>query len=485
MYKNSDLVNLIDTLRLENETEKGWLEFKSNHLAPDDFARDISALSNSAALKELPFAYLVFGINDKTHEVIGTTFNYKKEKKGNEDLEPWLNRVITPNINFKFYDVEYNDSLNVALIEIPAAYREPTRYSGESYIRIGSYTKNLKGFPEVERELWATFSDLKYEERDSKIQDLTFDYLASKLKGLGKSLNKNDYETLRLLDTNGKFNNLALLLSDQNPLIVKLAYYKNEKLDFRVKKEFEGSWIKILDDALNYCELYNDTSARLLKGHFQRTEVKSYPDPSIREMLVNSFSHLDLNAPSNIKIEFYPNRVEIGSPGALYKTTLPSIMNGRQSFRNPNLVFVLNKLGYIENYATGIKKTIEAYEPYDQKPEFISLDYFFLVKLPNLNFYIFDESNASSIEAVDDTTNGTINDTTNGTINSSIDSLSDNAKSVIKQMLVNPKITRKKLVEITGLSDRTVSRAIEELKSNGIIENKTSNKNGSWIIHIK
>lgn len=481
MYKNLDLVNLIDTLRTENETEEGWLEFKSNYLHPEDFAKDISALSNSAALKELPFAYLVFGIHDKNHEVIGTTFNYKKEKKGNEDLESWLNRVITPNINFKFYDIEYSNTLKVVLIEIPAAYREPTRHSGESYIRIGSYTKNLKGFPEVERELWATFSDLKYEERDSKIQDLTFDYLASKLKGLGKSLNNNDLATLRLLGTNGKYNNLALLLSDQNPIIVKLAYYKNEKLDFRVKKEFEGSWIKILDDALNYCELYNDTSARLLKGQFQRTEVKSYPDPSIREMLVNAFSHLDINAPSNIKIEFYPSRVEIGSPGTLYKTTLPSIMSGRQSFRNPNLVFVLNKLGYIENYATGIKKTIEAYEGYEQKPEFIYLDYFFLVKLPNLNYYIFDE------EA--DTINDTINDTTNDTINrlseEVLNSLSSNAQEVIQQILLNPKITRKSLIELTKISDSSVSRAIRELKTQGIIEDKTSNKNGSWIIHIK
>lgn len=156
-------------------------------------------------------------------------------------------------------------------------------------------------------------------------------------------------------------------------------------------------------------------------------------------------------------------------------------MSGRQSFRNPNLVFVLNKLGYIENYATGIKKTIEAYEGYEQKPEFIYLDYFFLVKLPNLNYYIFDE------EA--DTTNDTINDTTNDTINrlseEVLNSLSSNAQEVIQQILLNPKITRKSLIELTKISDSSVSRAIRELKTQGIIEDKTSNKNGSWIIHIK
>lgn len=183
---------------------------------------------------------------------------------------------------------------------------------------------------------------------------------------------------------------LALLVSDENPFIVKFAYYKNSKLDFRVKKEFTGSWLKILDDVLNQSNIYNDKSARLLPGQFQRTEILSYPEPSLREMIINSFMHLQLDAPSNIKIEFFPDRVDIGSPGTLFQATLDEVLNGRQSFRNPNLVYIFDRLGYIENYATGFSKTTLAYEPFEQKPEFIPMTNFFLVRLPNVNYYLFD-----------------------------------------------------------------------------------------------
>lgn len=397
MYQNSDLIALVDKLRLNNSTETEWLEFKSNYLSCENIAKDISALSNGAALLGRPFAYLIFGVEDGTHEVIGTTYNYQKAKKGNEDLEPWLNRIIEPNINFKFYEFDYSDFKKVLLIEIPAAYKMPTRSSGETYIRIGSSTKNIKGYLEREHELWKTFNDFHYEELPSKIQNLNFSYLRNKLVGIKKEFNQSALHKLRLLTNEEKFNNLALLVSDENPYIVKFAYYKNSKMDFRVKKEFSGSWLKILDDFLEQVKLYNDVSARLLPGEFQRTEIQSYPDPSLREMIINAFMHLDVDAPSNIKIEFFPDKVNIGSPGSLYRTTLEAILNGRQSFRNPNLVYLFSQLGYIENYATGFEKTNTAYAPYEQKPIYTPFDHFFLVTLPNVNYYLFDANDNKEI----------------------------------------------------------------------------------------
>lgn len=100
--------------------------------------------------------------------------------------------------------------------------------------------------------------------------------------------------------------------------------------------------------------------------------------------------HLQVDVPSNIKIEFFPNRVDIGSPGSLYQTTFNEVLSGRQSFRNSNLVYLFDQLGYIENYATDFFKTSTAYAPYVQKPEFIPMTNFFLVRLPNINHYLFD-----------------------------------------------------------------------------------------------
>ena len=66
-------------------------------------------------------------------------------------------------------------------------------------------------------------------------------------------------------------------------------------------------------------------------------------------------------------------------------------MNGIQTYRNPRPVHVFDKQGMIENFGTGIPRTIYSYNNYDVKPEFKATENFFIVTLPNLN-YIENES---------------------------------------------------------------------------------------------
>ncbi len=156
------------------------------------------------------------------------------------------------------------------------------------------------------------------------------------------------------------------MLSDENPLIVKFAVYKNKNMEFAVKKEFSGSWVAMLDQVLEYVNHLNDTNAKVIGSAATLTTKQSYPDPALREIVVNELAHFDATFLLGIKIEFYPDRVEIASPGALYRTSMNEVLKGRQSFRNLNLVYVLNKFGYIENYAIGLKKTTEAYSEFAQ-----------------------------------------------------------------------------------------------------------------------
>jgi predicted HTH transcriptional regulator len=69
---------------LSNETE--WVEFKHNNAEPEEIGEYISALSNSAALEGKVNGYIIWGIDNNTHEVIGTNFNPKHSKKGNESF---------------------------------------------------------------------------------------------------------------------------------------------------------------------------------------------------------------------------------------------------------------------------------------------------------------------------------------------------------------------------------------------------------------
>lgn len=89
---------------------------------------------------------------------------------------------------------------------------------------------------------------------------------------------------------------------------------------------------------------------------------------------------------SNIKVEFYKDKAKITSPGGLYKTTLEDVLKGVQTYRNKRLVHLLDKLGLIENYGTGIARTLNAYEGTGREPEFYDSENFFIVYLPNLNY---------------------------------------------------------------------------------------------------
>ena len=80
-----------ELVKLPSKTE--WVEFKCNNKEPQMIGEYISALSNSAALCERPKAYLVWGVQDDTHKIVGTEFQYRKMKKGNEGLEAWLSRM--------------------------------------------------------------------------------------------------------------------------------------------------------------------------------------------------------------------------------------------------------------------------------------------------------------------------------------------------------------------------------------------------------
>lgn len=91
------LLGLVRELcKLPTETE--WIEFKHNKAVPDDIGEYISALANSAAILGKPQGYLVWGIDDTTHEILGTTFDPSTSPVGNEELESWLLQRLSPKL---------------------------------------------------------------------------------------------------------------------------------------------------------------------------------------------------------------------------------------------------------------------------------------------------------------------------------------------------------------------------------------------------
>ena len=90
-----------------DETE--WIEFKSNNNDADRIGKDISALANSAAYHGKDFAYKIWGVEDKTHALIGSSFSYLNARaEGNQYLSIWLATMMSSNASYEFIPVENN-----------------------------------------------------------------------------------------------------------------------------------------------------------------------------------------------------------------------------------------------------------------------------------------------------------------------------------------------------------------------------------------
>ncbi len=152
---------LREFIALPNETE--CVEFKQNNTDPEQIGEYISALSNSAALSGKANAYLVWGVDDATHAIVGTNFSPSAEKKGNEELESWLLRLLSPKLHFHFYSLDI-DEKKVVILEIARAAHNPVQFQGKEFIRVGSYKKQLKDYPDKERALWRIFDEIPFEE---------------------------------------------------------------------------------------------------------------------------------------------------------------------------------------------------------------------------------------------------------------------------------------------------------------------------------
>lgn len=121
-------VALIDQLRAE-PAETSWVEFKGNNTDPEMIGKRCSALANAARVDGRDLAYLVWGIQDGSHAVIGTDFDPDAKKIGNQVLSLWLANSLQPSIAFSFRTVAHPGG-RVVLLELPAATGAPVAFNG-------------------------------------------------------------------------------------------------------------------------------------------------------------------------------------------------------------------------------------------------------------------------------------------------------------------------------------------------------------------
>lgn len=371
-------IALIDRLRaLPTETE--WFEFKRNRYEPQQLGEYLSALANAACLAGQPRGYLVFGIDDATHDVVGTDFDpYATKAKGNQDLLPWLAAGLRPNTGFELQVVAHPDG-RVVLFEIGPANGEPVGFYGTPYIRVGTSKTELGKHPEKARALWTRGSDWSAEVCPAaSLADLDPDAVAKAreqfvVKHPGQAAAVAGWDDATFLNKarvlkQGAVTNTALLLLGRpesatllSPEVAKISWIlkdvSNRELDY---EHFGPPFLLVGDRLLK--RIRNLIVRALPSGTLFPQEIAQYDPWVIREALHNAVAHQDYRRHGRIVVVEFPDRVLVTNVGDFLPGDVETVIRQdapQALYRNPCLADAMVELNLIDTQGGGIKRMFE------------------------------------------------------------------------------------------------------------------------------
>ena len=365
-----------------DETE--WIEFKESNNECERIGKDISALANSAAYHGREMAYKLWGVKDDTHELVGTGFDPLSHKaKGNQDLQIWLRRMLSPNANYDFNTIEHEGRRFVVALIRPAV-GQPVYFEKRAYIRVGSSTTELVAASSREAELWRRLQRSDFEERiaqaDLMVDDV-FDLVDVPsffgLMGMRQPTSPDaatplllDQDIVRAQD-NGRYSitNLGALLMARSlksfpglrKRVLRVVRFQGKgNIDIVDDQEFDKGYALALPEAEKYI-MSSIPSREVVDGAFRRI-VYEYPQPAVRELLANSVIHQDLTvANTGPLVGMYSNRLEFSNPGTSL-IPLNKVLNAFPKTRNNRLVGLLRQMDLCEEGGTGWDRTVAACE---------------------------------------------------------------------------------------------------------------------------
>ena len=189
---------------------------------------------------------------------------------------------------------------------------------------------------------------------------------------------------------------------------------------------------------------------------------------AMEEALANAVYHKGYNEREPIEVRVLPDRIEIVShPGADRSITMDGLKNYRvfnRRYRNRRIGEFLKELHLTEGRNTGFGKILRALEKNGSPKPLFETD---------------DER--TSFAATLFIHPGFIANGIDSGNNYGNEHQLDNAERILKIMKDTPQITIDQIVSDTGISKRTVSRIIKELKGKDMIR-REGTKNGTWIV---
>ena len=428
--------------------EDEYTELKS--ILTKEIKKEIVAFANSGGGK------IYIGIDD-----YGNVLGLDSIKSDVESLSGMIKDGIKSDLTlYTNIKQEKINNKDIIILEILDAPNKPYYLADKGLKSSGVYLRSgnasVPTSDEVIKKLIIDSQNMPFEEMISKYQNLHFEYLTLLFKNKNIDINDTILKTLNIINLDNKYTNLGLLLSDECPYSIKCAIFEgNNDIKFKDRKEFTGSLLKQVNDVNDYLNIYNRISSDI-KG-LERIDTRDYPEYALRESILNAVIHRDYNYSGSILVSLYDNHFEITSLGGLVKgLKIDDLYSGVSQTRNKNLVNVFFRLNYVESFGTGIKRIVQSYEGFSQKPIILSTENTFKVTLYNVNYKENENSKLPS-------------------------NLSQEEK-IIEYLRINNKINRIIVEKLLDISSTRAKSIIKNMINNNIIKTIGSGKNTYYVL---
>lgn len=411
----------------------------------DDIKKEIIAFANGEGGR------LYIGVRDD-----GTVTGLESVDNVSLQISNMVRDAIKPDLTmFLHYKTIEIEEKQVLEIEIQRGTERPYYIAKKGlrpegvYVRQG-YSAVPANDTAIRRMIKETDGD-RFEEMRSLEQNLTFVETSREFARRNVEFGLQQMKTLKLLNNDGIYTNLGLLLSEQCKHTIKVAVFQGtDQSVFKDRREFSGSLFKQLNEVYEYIDMHNQTQSTFNK--LLRIDTRDYPEDALREALLNLMVHRDYGFQASALISIYEDRIEFVSVGGIVSgIDLEDIMMGISVCRNQNLANVFYRLQLIEAYGTGIRKILNAYHDVKQKPEIQHTQNAFKIILSNRN---------QSLERKEE-----------------YEVLSKTEQQIIELMKQNGKLSRKEIETKLELSTSTVLRLLKKLtEKNLVVQNREGRK---------
>lgn len=334
-----------------------------------------SALSNEANLKGKPYAWLVFGVENKKHAIVGTKF--RPQRKDLDSLKKEIADKTLNRITFiEIHELNLPEG-RVLLFQIPAAPKGiPIPFDGHFYGRDNESLVPLN-LEEIERiraqattEDWsaAIIPDATLDDLDEEAVALARKNFKSKFTDKADDVDKWDDITFlnkAKVTIKGKITRTAIILLGKDesehflsPAEIKIRWKLVDKHNNDIDYEIFGLPL-ILSVEKVFVKIRNIKYRYMQEGTIFPAEVSKYEPFSIREAINNCIAHQDYTKSARINIIEMEDQLVFTNQGSFIPGSVEKVViedAPEEFYRNRFLATAMFNLKMVDTAGGGIKK---------------------------------------------------------------------------------------------------------------------------------